>query len=114
MPLLVCILFTITKSQWIALTAPLLPSSKSKMGVGAYNQTISLIGGYHENRRDRELITYDIADDSFSISNISELLPSETISSSYSQYYTSVNEIIYLADYHYLSIYNMQTKTYTQ
>ena len=111
MSVLICVLFIIAESQWVRRYNNI-PQARQGMVVGAYNQTISLLGGYKP--LNRELITYNISDNTFAIANLSELLPNQTITYGASQYYTAVNEIIYMADSDYLSIYNMQTNTYIQ
>eukprot|EP01084_Bolivina_argentea_P080747 146252_1 len=111
MSLLICMLFVIGKSQWISPLTPLLPTTKYGAAVGVYNQSILLISGYPSNDK---IITYDIAKNNVSASNVPYLSPQEEINYSVSQYYTSVNQKIYMADYNYLSFYNMRTKLYAK
>eukprot|EP01083_Nonionella_stella_P301287 1032711_1 len=102
-----CLLFALSQStEWISPNSSL-PNAGHNMIIGEYNQTISLLGGYPTTT---SFITYDINANNFSLSNISGLTLS--LQQSYSQYYTSINHTIYIAQQDYLSIYNMKTRTF--
>eukprot|EP01083_Nonionella_stella_P140551 431161_1 len=77
------------------------------MAVGSYNQSVFLLGGYPVSTL---LYTYDIRQNSFTTTNISQL----DAGYSRSQYYTVMDNILYFAAYEYISIYNMNTNTYVQ
>eukprot|EP01083_Nonionella_stella_P281135 956577_1 len=101
-------LMAIAYSQWMQPTSPLLPQyNKRMMAVGSYNQSVFLLGGYPVSTL---LYTYDIRQNSFTTTNISQL----DAGYSRSQYYTVMDNILYFIAYEYISIYNMKTNTYVQ
>eukprot|EP01084_Bolivina_argentea_P314575 544876_1 len=102
-----------TGTAWISPLTPLLPVARGGIIIGTINQSIKLLGGSHYNNEViTELITYDIAFNNFSITTLDGII--ETLDYSSAQYYTSINNIIYIAQQEYLSIYNMETNIFTQ
>eukprot|EP01084_Bolivina_argentea_P194350 333453_1 len=100
----------VVDAQWIISTNSSLPRPSSNAAVGFYQNEIYILGGT-PTANYKQLFRYNIISDTF-IDNGTDALPINTYG--YCTFYTQIRNILYMIDGPSLSIYNFETKQFTQ
>eukprot|EP01083_Nonionella_stella_P141106 434141_1 len=88
--LIICI--HIVKAVWITPSDPLMPYADDEMAIGAYNDTIWLIGGYKQRKQTTQFKVVTQTFTNFEANALSSSIRG------HSQYWSQQNHIIYLID----------------
>eukprot|EP01083_Nonionella_stella_P212416 767129_1 len=103
---------TICNSQWTLITDPLLHRSNYLMAVGAFNSSIWILGGAGGPIQNKQLIEYQIDQNTFTAHNASAL---SEAAYGRGQFYTQIDHSLFMIHPYGDSIshYNMATNTFT-
>eukprot|EP01084_Bolivina_argentea_P282650 483867_1 len=101
------LLTVVSQSQWILQSTPNMPKSNFAMGIGYYNNSIYLIGGWSSTKG---LVSYNTDQNTFTDYN--NVLSYDTYG--LAQFYCQLQDTVYMIDrtYRRLSTYDLQNKVF--